>query len=413
MRKSITLPGFIQAIAVAYIVAWSISTPMEIDLIYRFIALGLAAIWAVIAFMRNIQFDTIHIWALLFTVSVVIITYFTFHNISSIIKQISWYMMFVELIIFSFYNKKNLWHEISWVIPVVFILLTFFNFKTASVLIEDPTIARLIVRADEETYAYMRQGVGGYALVYTQVLFFPAALIWIINSWKVNKIKFVFGLAWLISYFFLIANAGYSIAIFSTVSAVLILFFYKGKSVVGVVIVTMLFFIGVMAAILYLTPFREWLLVTFDGTAVAKKINDLVASSESGEAEGSIADRVNQYVGSFKSALFEYPVIGSLWRTSSAGTHSHILDTFAKYGLWGGILNLRVLYIAPSFYRKKYQGSKTVTAIFNAELTVMILVSLLDTLPYQLMCAFFLIVPILTEDIINWKGEKNEGSLVG
>lgn len=400
MRRSKSLPEFIQSFAVLYLIVWSIAPPLGIDLIYRLLALGLAAVWAVLALMRNIQLDRIHIYALLFIFAIVIITYFRYNSFSYIIKQIHWYIMFVEFIIFSFYSKKNNWSELEWLLPIVLGVLIFFNYKTARVLIEDPNIARRIVRMDEEVVQWMRQGIGGYALVYSQVLMFPAGFFWVLKSYKNNTLKFVIGLAWVVSYFFLIANASYSIALFSTFASLFILFFYKGKSVAGVIIITMILFFGVMAAIMYITPFREWLLQTFDGTAVAKKINDLVNPVDTG-GEDSIQVRINQYVGSLK-ALLQYPVIGSIGRTSSAGTHSHILDTFATYGWWGGYLNIRIIFSAPRFYKEKFIDHSVIVRVANAELVVMIFISLLDTLTFEMMCPFFLLVPLLFEDIRKW-----------
>lgn len=411
MKKGISFLGLIQAIAVLYLIVWSVSPPLEIDLIYRLLALSLAAVWAVIAFMRRIQLDNIHIWAAVFIVLVVITAYFETKSFSGIIKQIALYMLFVEFIIFSFYSKKNLWHEIDFIIPVVLILLLYFNINTVKALIEDPTIARIIVRNEETANNYLRQGIGGYALVYTQTLFFPVALMWLLKAFDKNKIKFFIGLAWLVSYGFLIANAGYSIAIFSTLASAFVLFFYKGKSVVGVVIITMALFIGAMAAILYVAPLREWLLTVFDGTAVAKKINDLVSTSESGSAEGSIQSRITAYMASLR-ALLRYPVIGSLWDSGGAGGHSAVLDNFVKYGWWGGYIYSKLVFYVPNKYKKDYK-SRSMTSLINAELVVMIFISFLDTLPYQLMCSFMIIVPLLIQDIIKWTGEKNESSLVG
>lgn len=403
MSNQKSFAGLIQAFAVFYIIAWSVSPPLGIDLAFRLLALGLAAVWAFIALMRRIQFENIHIWALVFILIIVYVTYIRYNSFSNLIKQINWYMFFVEFVIFSYYCKKDCWDELSFVLPLIFILLIYFNYQTVIVLIEDPTIARLIVRADESIYGYMRQGVGGYAMVYVQVLMFPAALYWILKAYRKSKIRFIIGAVWLVSYGFLIAKASFSIALFSTFASLFVLFLYKGRSVVGVVVITLILFLGTMAAIMYIAPLREWLLQTFDGTAVAKKINDLVNPSETGE--DSIQVRINQYLGSL-SALLQYPIIGSLWRQSKAGTHSHILDTFAMYGWWGGYMNIRVLFSAPRYYKEKYKSGKIIS-VANAEFVVMIFISLLDTLPFEMMCPFFLLVPLLMQDIIKWTEKEN------
>lgn len=410
MKKGISLLGAVQGFAVLYLIVWSIAPPLGIDLVYRLLALALAAVWAVIAFMRRIQLETIHIWALLFVLLIVFVTYVRYNSFSNIIKQIAWYILFVEFIFFSFYSKKNLWHEIELILPIVFLVFIFFNYKTAVVLIEDPTIARKIVRMDDDVVQLMRQGIGGYALVYSQVLMFPAALFWTLKAFRNDRIKFLIGIVWLVSYAFLIANASYSIALFSTFASLFVLLFYKGKSVVGVIVITMILFVGVMASIMYITPWREWLLVTFDGTAVAKKINDLVNPVDSG-GEDSIQVRITQYIRSLQ-AMLQYPVVGTLWRSALTGTHSHVLDSFAIYGWFGGYLNIKMIYSAPNYYKNKYDNFKAIISVANAELVVMIFISLFDTLTFEMMCPLFILVPLIMEDIKNWTGDKYENSLV-
>ena len=45
--------GTIQSIAVAYLTIWSISPPLEIDLIYRVIAVGALVVWGVCWLLRE------------------------------------------------------------------------------------------------------------------------------------------------------------------------------------------------------------------------------------------------------------------------------------------------------------------------------------------------------------------------
>lgn len=412
MRKSISLFSYIQAFSVLYIVIWSISPPLGIDLIYRLLALALAVVWIAIAFMREIEFDRFHIWALVFILAVAVIAYFENNSFSDIIRQISFYMMFVELIIFGFYNKKNIWKELFFLIPIIFLILIYYNYITITALLDDPSLARIIVRNDENAINYMRRGIGGYALVYLQVLFFPSALMWTLKAFKTNKLKFLIGALWTVSFIFLVMNAGYSIAVFTVAASVIVLFLYKGKSVTGILITMLVLFIATMALILYVEPFRNWLLSTFDGTAVAKKINDLMATSESGEAEGSIQVRIEAYVNSIK-AIIRYPIIGALMKPAMLGGHSTILDCVAKYGIFGGYIYCKSVFGVPNGLKKMNEKNIDILHVANAQLFVMIFIILLDTVSYQLVCSIFIIAPILMNEIKKWTGEKNENSLDG
>ena len=53
MQKRGLSLAFIQKICVLYLVVWMISPPMEIDLIYRVVALGCSALWFVIMIIRE------------------------------------------------------------------------------------------------------------------------------------------------------------------------------------------------------------------------------------------------------------------------------------------------------------------------------------------------------------------------
>ncbi len=400
--------GTIQSIAVAYLTIWSISPPLEIDLIYRILALGAVTVWAGIWLIREnpIVLDKNQLVSIIFLFAVIAVTFIDNGDFRGILKQIAFFMLAVCFILNSFY--KTHWEELRWLIPIVMVLFIIWNYKTVQALIADPTIARRIVRDDEEIYQYLRQGVGGYSLVYPQVCISSAVLLWIIKVFKQNKIYFIIGVVWAISYVQLISKAGYSIAIFTSVVGVIMLFFYKSKSGIKAFIVAGAIFAAVMLSIVYIDGFREWLLEIFDGTAVAKKINDLVATSETGAAEGSIQARMTRYVGSIRT-IFTYPIIGGLWRAGGGG-HSGFLDTIAKYGLWGGWFFVKSFYSVPNHYKQKYDNPM-LTRLSNAVLVSLMIVSFLNSVTYSIYCVVLLVLPLFFEEIIRLEKIENENSL--
>lgn len=398
LKKGLTY-GNIQMVAVLYLVVWTVSPPLEIDLIYRLLALACAAVWVGVMVLRQnpIVFEKEQIWAIFFMLGVILVAYIEKGDLEGIIRQISFFMLVICFIMNYFYRYR--WDELQIIIPVILLLLIVFNFKTVSVLLEDPTIARKLVRDDESVYEYLRQGVGGYSLVYPQVCVFPAILAWIIKAYRNNKKYFALGCCWLVSYILLIMNAGYAVAVFSTVVGAVLLFFYKGKSGIKAFLVAAAIFAGAMFAILYLDSFREWLLEIFDGTAVAKKINDLVASSGSGDAEGSIQARIEVYSQSVKR-VFQYPFVGSLWRESGNG-HSAVIDTFAKYGVLGGFVFIKMIYCVPNYYKNKLQNAY-IARVANATLVCLMIVSILDSFTYSFSCMILIVLPLFFENIKKW-----------
>lgn len=395
--------GLIQAVAVLYLVIWTVSPPLQVDLIYRLIALACAAIWAVIWFIREnpVTLGKEQIGAIFFLIAVMIVVYFEKYDVSALIKQIALIMLVICFIMTYFYDDK--WHELSGVVPIVLILLTIWNFKTFQILIEDHTIARLLVRDDETTYQFLKQGIGGYSLIYPQVCICPLIFAWIYKAFKHNKFYFVVGVAWAYTYVRLLELAGYSIALFGSAIGLVLLIFYKGKNAIPALIVTILAFVGVMAAILYIVPFREWILETFDGMAVARKVNDLVSTSESGVTGDSIQVRITAYSASLGN-VFKYPIIGSLWRESGGG-HSAVLDIVSKYGWLGGYALVMMFYHVPMHYKHHFKD-QFITRAANSTLVTLMFVSILDSFNYSFTCMILIVASLLFEDIIKWTGAE-------
>lgn len=398
----------IQQISVLYLMIWTISPFMEIDNIWRFAALGAFVLWLLCAISRGLRLERIHLLALAFLALVVIVNLIINNGFNKIMSPIASYMMVLLFIVGHFYKDK--WRELYFIVPIILLFLIYFNFKSSVTVMEDPTIARKLVRNDVEIYDYLRQGVGGYSLIYPQVVTFPVLVMWIIKSFKKKKFYFLIGLVWLVSYIMFVLNANYSIAITGSVISLIILFFYKGHSVALAFAVSVGLFIALMMMILYWDGFRNMLLEFFDGTAVAKKINDLVATSESGVAEGSIEDRVRAYQGSINT-IFRYPIIGGLWWDSGWG-HSALADTFAQYGLFGGYVYCKIMFGVPSYYKKRY-SYKRIRQIAIANLVVLLYVTLLDSVTYSFIGMILIITPILYENIIEWDGltANNESTL--
>ena len=395
--------GTVQMLAVLYLVIWTISPPMEIDLIYRLLALAAAAVWFVVLLLREnpVVLGKEQVAALFFMLAVILVTFIQSESFEDILKQIAIYMLVICFIMNYFYKDK--WDELSGILVIVFILLIVYNFRTYSALVEDLTIARKIVRNDESIYVYLRQGIGGYSLVYPQVCVASAALAWTIKAFRRNWLKFAVGAVWAVSFVLLISKAGYSLALFTSAVGALILLFYRGKNGIAAFFVALAVFAGSMMAILYLHDFRNFLLEIFDGTAVAKKINDLVATGDSGAAEGSIQVRTEAYQGSIDT-IVQYPLIGALWK-GSVGGHSAFLDITAKYGIFGAAMFSLMFYTVPHYYKKKYK-SRFIISMANSSLVSLLFVSLLDSFSYGFVCMIVLVLPMIFEDVIKWTGVK-------
>lgn len=397
--------GLIQKIAVLYLIVWTISPPLQVAMIYRLLALACAGVWFVIWLIREnpVVLGKQQVGALFFLLGVIGVAFIESGGFSEILKQISMIMLVICFLMTHFYKEK--WDELSGLIPIILILLIIWNSNTINALTEDPTIARKLVRDDEQTYAFLEQGIGGYSLIYPQVCICPVILAWILKAFQKNKLLFAVGAVWLVSYIWLLSLAGYSIAIFASVMGAILLFFYKGKSAIAAFVVAVAIFIGIMAAIMYIDGFRSRLLEMFDGTAVAKKINDLVSTSETGETGESIQVRIYAYSNSIDDIL-KYPLIGSLWRESGGG-HSAFLDTFSKYGLLGVYMFSTITYSVPVSYKNSSTNTFFVSAA-NATLITLLFVTFLDSMNYSFTCMILIVSSLFFEDILKWTEVREE-----
>ncbi|MBE6820943.1 MAG: hypothetical protein E7516_07815 [Ruminococcaceae bacterium] len=403
MFKNVLSYGFIQKIAVLYLTVWTISPPLQVDTIYRIIALACAVIWVAVWFIREtpLTLGKEQIGAIIFLIAVMVVVYFERYDFSALIKQIALIMLVICFMMTYFYDDK--WDELYGIVPIVLILLIIWNYKTFNILIEDHTIARTLVRDDEATYEYLRQGIGGYSLIYPQVCISPLILAWTFKAFQNNKFFFAIGAVWAYTFVRLLELAGYSIALFGSAIGLILLLFYRGKSVVAAFVVTILLFIAIMAAILYVAPFREWILETFDGTAVARKVNDLVSTADSGVTGDSIQVRITAYSNSLVD-IVKYPILGSLWRESGGG-HSAVLDTISKYGWLGGYALVMMFYHVPFHYKHRY-NDKFIVSAANATLITLMFVSILDSFNYSFTCMIMIVSSLLFEDIIKWTGAE-------
>lgn len=388
--------------AVLYLILWTISPPLGIDMIYRYLALGCVGFWGLMTIGRGYYsrgIEKSQFFAVLFMIAVVCIAFLQHGTLNGILQQISIYILVISFLMFSFY-EEGYWQELSGILPIVLIALAIFNYITATTLEVNPGIARSIVRADEETYVYMRQGVGGYGLVYPQVCISAAVIAWTKSAYRNNKLCFCIGCVWALTLGYCLLNAGYSIAIFTAGTGLIMLLFYRKRNVFGAILFTLGIFLAFMAALIYWDAFRTFLLEVFDETKVAAKINDLFITSETGVAEESIQARMNAYSDSIYTIL-KYPFIGGLWMASGGG-HSALLDAVAKYGVLGGYIYIKMVFAAPNTYKKTY-GNPKICRISNAVIVSILLVSALDSLPYNIMCMILLVLPLLYEDIIRWE----------
>ena len=406
IRTEKSIQTVLQMVAVLYLLVWSVAPPLQLDMIYRALALGLAFVWFFIEFFRRFEFTMMQIWCALFMVAVAVIAYLL-NGPSDVMGEIAVYMMVLAYFI-NMYSSDS-WQNYRVIVPITLGLLIFFNYRTYTELANDATIARRLVRDTEELYDYMRRGIGGYGLVYPQVCIAPVVLAWTLKSFEYNKFFFILGAAWAFTFWQVLNNAGYSIAVIASVVSVMILIFYRRQSVVPAFLLSAALIIVGVLMLVYVENFRNFVMQLFEGTKVVRKIEDLLSTAE-GETADSFASRAARYWYSIEACL-QYPLIGGHLFGVNYGGHSEILDTFAKYGMWGGIPTLVMIFRTPHYFKAEYADSSTIVATANAHTTVIALVSLFDPFAYNVYFPLLILCPVMYTDILKWTGELHENTL--
>lgn len=407
-KKSRSIISILQSLCVLYITIWTIAPPLQIDNIYRIAALGAVGVWFLLNIPQKVTLERIHILAIIFAMLVMIVALMdSGGRFRKILEPINYYMLVITFIMG--YCYKDRWHELSWMIPIILLLLVYFNFQTYKTVLDDPSVARTLVRNDVSAYHYMRRGVGGYGLLYPQVCILPIIVSWTISAFRKHWVRFAIGVLWIISFFLYLFNAGYSIAVAASIVSLIILFFYRRSSMVLAIIITTVLIVIIVWLIGYNAGFREWLISIFDGTKVATKINDLYLSITTNDTADSIMARIIRYKASIET-IFTYPIIGGLWfPDGGGGGHSAILDTFAKYGLFGGVIFVRMLFHFSITLKKSPQIKKDIF-IANSIFITVLMVALFNSMPFNYVCMIMLIIPSAYDNIINWR-HVNEISL--
>lgn len=413
MSNRLTVPtkksfqSVLQMAAVLYLLVWSIAPPLQLDMIFRLLALGLAFVWFFLEFFQRFEFTPVQIWCALFMVGVALIAFIQ-GGAGAIMGEIAVFMMVLAYFI-NIYSVDS-WQNYRIVVPITIGLLLFFNYRTVSALELDPSIARRLVRNSEELYVFMRRGVGGYGLIYPQVCIAPVIYAWTLKSFEYNKLYFVLGIAWGVSFWMLLNNAGYSIAIFAAGISLFLLIFYRRRSVVPAIIISVALFVAVVLLLVYVESFRNVVLKIFEGTKVVRKIEDLLETA-AGETADSFSNRVERYWKSLKTC-FRFPLIGGILFGGEAGGHSEILDTFAKYGVWGGVPTFLMIFHAPNAF-KKAGVSSTILATANAHLVAVALVAFFDPFVFNVYFPLLILCPVMYTDIMKWTGELHESVMDG
>lgn len=390
----------IQKICIAYLIVWTISPPLSIDLSYRIVALVSVLIFLLVELSKTeLLLSKIEIYSLFFLLLVIAVSLIN----GDVLRSISIYMLIIAFFMYCRYDDN--FEELEGLQLLALVLLIVWNIKTYSALQIDDHIAREIVRNDENTYQYLRQGVGGYGHIICQTIISPVIFSWTLSARHKHKLCFIIGFVCFVSFFLVLSVATYAIPLLATIIGVIIYFIGKGEKVWVLIVVSAIIAVAVVFLIGYVKEIREWLMDLFPSNTAQNKINDLMASINSGELQGDFDVRFRRYIAPVEAFFFRYPLIGGLWN-GGAGGHSSILDAFGRYGIFGGWITCKLMFMVPNSVRSKFFDNVKMRRTTAALSTVLFVSMLLDSWTISCSLLLFIVVPLMMENIHKWETEK-------
>lgn len=340
----------LQLICIFYIIAWILSPPLIAEDLYGYIAMLAAAIWFIVELVGHpstfIKPSRTLIFVILFILYSGIVGYMTDGG-SGVTRNIQMYLSLLFLIFYDSHQRR----DIRKLRLVVWASLVIFSIWLVTTLVAYQVVqnaSRILIRSGDVEADMMRQGIGGYGLVYGAMIIIPV-LLYLLKTHILPVLTFkIAALAALILSIFVVIQAGYSIALILMMAGIIITLMI-GKATANTLVKTTIVITVVLLALhLFGNAMLDFVVDSASGTSYEHKLQDIRASLESNRGVGTVDDRMERYLRSLH-LFIENPVIGTL-SYDHIGKHSAIIDTFAFYGVIVGYIFAYILFQVPLSY---------------------------------------------------------------
>lgn len=348
-RTQMSRATWVQNLAIGYLVVWSTSPVLAFGTVWRVLAVlaVLTFIFAQIFRSGSIvtRFNSLIVLLILFYVSYTCLLSAVVDGHLAVIRNVQIYLMLFFACVYETRRKDIL--SLTPVVWLTLLTVPIWQFLTLHrVTFVDPHAARVVIRSGAEAYDLTQAGIGGYGLIYASVLMVPPILALAFlrprGSWLPAWLRLRPKLARFAIFISLAASAivivvsGYSIAVAAlTISIASFILLRNPSPIRFILLITIIG--GVLLA------WREIVVGIFEivrpfaqGTNYQLKIDDIIRSINFGDATGTFGDRKDRYMRSLYLFL-ENPILGTI-SVRDIGKHSSILDNFAQWGAFIGLL---------------------------------------------------------------------------
>lgn len=390
----------IKLLCIMYLSVWVTSPFLAYGTSYRILALLSIIVWLLLELFKKES-------VLRKPTSYILLVYvFLFYTISvgyladgsmALSRNIQFYIMLFFLFVYVSYQRKSL--EI--LKPVVYLnilLFTVWMLTTYMALLQDSHASRYVIRSGEEAMALTESGVGGFSFI-NVLLVYIISILALIQSRLQQKKKFTMATLFLLFSVLLamlvVLKAEYSTAVilmFISVSY----FLFHTRSVYKNTILFLVFVLVFLILREYMVDILQFLQQFSEGTNYRHKLQDSMDSLTLGEATGTAAERTDRYLRSIVIFL-ENPLTG-VWSIANVGKHSLLLDTFAQFGFFAGVVLIYILFKIPYQILKTHKKNRTmaVTILF-----LMVALSSLNNVAMSYGFMFYLFYPYIVQRLEN------------
>ncbi len=235
-------------------------------------------------------------------------------------------------------------YDFYWTAIAILGLFVFVAITTTNKLAEDNLAARAVVRNSERASELMNENVGGYTLTYFASAICPTLLFLSLKlpftGFKNRLLRIIAASTFLISVQ-LVYRAGYGIAVVASLFACLVLAipgrFNRPQYWLALIVSVSILFV------MKEPIFDQAKSMTKGGPLYSKVQSIEKMSNFAGFGNSSAEGRIERYTRSLNSFL-DSPLVGTL-STVGTGKHSTMLDSFAQFGVFGGLAMMIALFL--------------------------------------------------------------------
>jgi hypothetical protein len=312
----------------------------------------------------NIKFFILLLFYIIYTFT--INAYFS--NDTFVLRHLQLYIFLGCILISIVFYRKHL----STKRQIVYIILVFNLLALVSslyILKDNSGAARLLAKSSDEAIDLSNSGLGGYGLVYANVLMLPL-FIYSYKKTGEKKLKILSGLNIILAVLF-IATAQYFIAIL----LVLIQFIFrylKNNTFSKRVVFIMLFILLAAFFFININFFDRLTYSWVEFSSLRYKQQDIFNLLNGAEGENNtVGGRTSRYKRSL-ILFFKNPITGT-FSFDNIGKHSNFLDQFAQYGIIIGLILFSLITKLPRYILKKTKDTelKLYTLIFLITLIIL------------------------------------------